>query len=330
MGTIYGSGTAMTTPIAGSYDNYYAYISDVVLAEREIVMSQSDSDYRDENCEQRTFRANLRQVGSGVTNCGPGQLPDTDSKRCTWNWNYNPHTAYVDDGEPQWDSPAAFASQINGDAEGWFDRNNPHNFDTWSTRKRRAASNDRKYVFNSDRDNAAITIPITPFEFRLKFQAYNTNVVVEAPVVQSNDAECFKDGAANPCVCKPTYTEINAVYNFVDGTNAASTYAGGAINTLYSAICADDGDELVIDAVGQGVYLCDGVDDTAVQNALDDEPDCYAFKTASEAQGFIFADGEENQQLIFDDSRITAMWDPIEGEWFATLACTADSIKSMS
>merc|ERR1712109_316776 len=180
------------------------------LAEREIVMSQSDSDYRDENCEQRTFRANLRQVGSGVTNCGPGQLPDTDSKRCTWNWNYNPHTAYVDNGDPQWNSPSAFASQINGDAEGWFDRNNPHNFDTWSTRKRRAASNDRKYAFNSgywkvqENDGSMWTANTVVDD-----QVFNAN--------RDNAAECFKDGAANPCVCKPTYTEINAVYNFVDG-----------------------------------------------------------------------------------------------------------------
>merc|ERR1719337_67904 len=53
-----------------------------------------------------------------------GQLPDGDDKRCTWNWNY--------------DADASFGSSNNQDPEGFFDRSEQMNIDSW-VRKRRGA-----------------------------------------------------------------------------------------------------------------------------------------------------------------------------------------------
>jgi hypothetical protein len=98
-------------------------VGDAILADRTVVLSMTDSDYRDENCTGRKFRGNVRQVGYDVTNCGPGQLPDTDSKRCTWNWNYNAASTNNADAN----GLASYTQQVTfeNDAEEWFDRNNP-------------------------------------------------------------------------------------------------------------------------------------------------------------------------------------------------------------
>jgi len=96
---------------------------------RNVAMSVSASDYRINEATDCTskfanFRFNVRQVGSDVELCGPGQLPDGGTKRCTWNWNY--------------DASANFGSSNANDAEGFFDRSEQMNIDSW-TRKRRAA-----------------------------------------------------------------------------------------------------------------------------------------------------------------------------------------------
>lgn len=56
-------------------------------------------------------RGNFRQVGSSIVNCGPGTMPDADSKRCTWNWNMLGGT----------------------DAEDWFERTSPEAFNAWKS-----------------------------------------------------------------------------------------------------------------------------------------------------------------------------------------------------
>merc|ERR1711892_571074 len=94
---------------------------------RETVMSVSASDYRvdtDAACTTQfaNFRFNVRQVGENVELCGPGQLPDTDSNRCTWNWNYN--------------ASSNFGASNANDPEGFFDRSEQMTIDSW-TRKRR-------------------------------------------------------------------------------------------------------------------------------------------------------------------------------------------------
>merc|ERR1711970_1623991 len=130
-------------------------------SDRDSAMSVSASDYRvgDEVADCATefanFRFNLRQVGAKIELCGPGQLPDGGSKRCTWNWNYN--------------ESATFGTSNQSDPEGFFDRSEQMAIDSW-TRKRRGAlgrtsgSNNvvavldtARFVFSfKDQDNAVI------------------------------------------------------------------------------------------------------------------------------------------------------------------------------
>jgi len=87
-------------------------------------MSVSGGDFRqgaDNTCAGLNYRFNVRQVGTAVENCGPGQLPDADNKRCTWNWNYSETAA--------------------AENETFFDRTNNLVFNTWNSgRKRRQAA----------------------------------------------------------------------------------------------------------------------------------------------------------------------------------------------
>jgi len=107
-------------PAAGGSpsNGYHVWDSDT----RAYVMSVSASDFRQGStaaCTDLNYRFNVRQVGSNIKNCGPGQLPDNDNLRCTWNWNY-------DNGATE--------------PETFFDRTNNLVFNTWSVgRKRRSA-----------------------------------------------------------------------------------------------------------------------------------------------------------------------------------------------
>ena len=256
---IYSNGAAPNDPTDNTNnpdgDNAYKHLGNTILTGRTLVMSQSDSDYRDENCDGRTFRGNLRQVGNEVTVCGPGQLPDTDGKRCTWNWNYNSHafdgTHDGTLGGKSWNAPNA---QGFDDAEEWFDRNDPHSFDMWSTRKRRAApfANDRKFAFNmgywgtqegkdgdtnnmfdgetfnvADQfDSAAIQIPISDFTFNLVFKNA-AGVQPPSPVVSVNPSNCFNP-AVNNCVCRPHYSELIGFETNVQAPGTATAIEFGA------------------------------------------------------------------------------------------------------
>jgi len=89
---------------------------------RDYVMSVSGQDFRQGSstaCTGLNYRFNVRQVGSAVANCGPGQLPDNDNKRCTWNWNYE-------------NSPT--------EPESFFDRTDNLVFETWTRRRRAVVS----------------------------------------------------------------------------------------------------------------------------------------------------------------------------------------------
>ena len=107
-------------PAAGGNpsNGYHVWDTDT----RAYVMSVSASDFRQGStaaCTDLNYRFNVRQVGSNIKNCGPGQLPDNDNLRCTWNWNY--------------DNAAT-------EPETFFDRTDNLVFNTWSAgRKRRSA-----------------------------------------------------------------------------------------------------------------------------------------------------------------------------------------------
>lgn len=127
----------MKWPNAGAWAAYYSFIScansdfmiyDVLNGitagtqnttpqDRVTVHSMFYNDIRHDysnnhgNTGTIVIRGNIRQVGEVITNCGPGQVPTSDSKRCTWNWNFS----------------------LNGgkDAETWMERTNPESFAVW-------------------------------------------------------------------------------------------------------------------------------------------------------------------------------------------------------
>jgi len=87
---------------------------------RAVVVSLAVDDFRVEDCNgsdrQLTSRFNIRQAGTSIRNCGPGALPDADSGRCSWNWNFNTFTAGV---------------TVEDDAESFFERSTPRDFQPW-------------------------------------------------------------------------------------------------------------------------------------------------------------------------------------------------------
>jgi hypothetical protein len=140
-------------------------------AARETVMSVSASDYRvdtDAACTTQfaNFRFNVRQVGADVELCGPGQLPDTDSKRCTWNWNYN--------------ASSTFGTSNTNDPEGFFDRSEQMTIDSW-TRKRRGVVTRTDATAN----NVAAVLGTTEFTFTFRDQDL-TSIATAASTLTSD------------------------------------------------------------------------------------------------------------------------------------------------
>jgi len=330
----------------------YSYLGETILRQRTLVMSQSDSDYRDENCQEREFRGNVRQVGNTVTNCGPGQLPDTDNKRCTWNWNYNSHS-YTTGG---WNAPSP---QSPLDAEEWFDRNDPHSFDMWSTRKRRGVANDRKYAFNmgywgvqedqqgtasagfngvafdaENQDHAnAIQIPITDFNFNLLFK--NADDEVPPITVEINTDRCFDPSNADGCICTPSAQEFN-LGGYVDNTEAAvtinaATYAADvlALPDLYHET-ACGGTDIVIG--GTTYKTCDMavMKDTSHlgQTTACDSNNGNSYKAASGKGGF--RQLTNPQTLTFDDDRIKSALNPSSKKWEVSVQCQKVNMQTLS
>lgn len=337
-------GNPSTDPLndPASADEAYSNFGSEALVERTLVMSQSDSDYRDQNCDQRTFRANLRQVGDNITVCGPGQLPDTDTKRCTWNWNYN--AASQDIGN----SP----NVATNDPEEWFDRNNPHNFDMWSTRKRRTAqANDRKYAFNMgywgvqqgntygamdpfDADTAhaaAIQVPITPYIFNLKFKnARNGDLPNSAS--DGNDPNCF----LTACDCRPSFAELNA-YGFEDSSGDpivfTDSYATDFTTTypeLWHADCSDDD---VAEVNAASTNKCTAADRVNIDNNLDAgnlAQGCDGFQNDNTG-GFYFQNDHSKQALVFDaesNQQVTTAFNPTSNHWEVSVHCKTPTVDN--
>jgi len=365
--TIYSQSGTLTAP--SNAGEAYSHLGETILKPRTLVMSQSDSDYRDENCEDRKFRGNLRQVGNTVTVCGPGQLPDTDNKRCSWNWNYNSHSfSGTHDGTlggTAWNAPSA---QNPSDAEEWFDRNDPHSFDLWSSRKRRNAyvENKRKYAFNMgywgaqegatgdasnmfnsevfDSENefhaAAIQIPITDFNFNLQFKTADN----ESPplTVAINTDNCFYATNIDGCTaCKPSAQEFNqsGFISDVNGTPVtlpdaytASDYNwNDSVNTIYhQTACTDSANKITNTVDGLDYNLCDA-DDLVLMKAathLGSTTECENYKTSDGSGGFVQL--TNSQTLTFDDSRIQSALNPSTLKWEASVRCNQVDLASMS
>jgi len=351
---IYNSGQTLTAPNTGSETSQYAHYGKRNLRERTLVMSQSDSDYRDENCDQRTFRANLRQVGNDVTVCGPGQLPDTDNKRCSWNWNYyssNVMTVAADANSNPWDPPSP---QSPLDAEEWFDRNDPHSFDMWSTRKRRSESaNSRKYAFNqgywgvqqgklaqagawnaadnwnadSSAHGAAIEIPIQDFNFNLNFKTANGGTPLTPVVTSPNPDNC--EFTADACFCRPRFDTLTGFEtNKGSGTDVAITFSAGytidaswPADGLAHSSCAgdenEDGNDVGDDDNLNGVNVCNPSEIALIKENLQ-EAACDGYKSDG-SDGFKQTDNV--QTLVFDDDRVVTSLNPNNNEWEVSVQC---------
>lgn len=136
-----GGTSGLRWPNQGAWAGFHSVIAcaitsgatgnDVWSGDNDFVMSVASNDFRQGNsdCTGMKYRFNVRQIGDKVANCGPGQLPDTDTKRCTWNWNY-----------------AITAG--NDDPEDFFDRTDNMIFDTWNdnTGRKRRGVGDGVYV----------------------------------------------------------------------------------------------------------------------------------------------------------------------------------------
>lgn len=336
----------------GSLDLGYASFGTQTLEQRTLVMSQTDSDYRDESCDTRTFRGNVRQVGNEVTVCGPGQLPDTDNKRCTWNWNYNDHAYSATDGNgsPGWVKPKTH----EGDAEEWFDRNDPHSFDMWSTRKRRSAAteNERKYAFNmgywgaqegAEGDGtmfdtgvafdsetashaAAIQVPITTYDFNLKFKTARNAPVPNGALI--NSADCFMTLEA--CECRPSVAELNAA-GFEKSDDSAIVFEDDYATdyTFFTDVYHTDcnGGTLNNNLKKQ----CTVTDLTAISSNLEAANNanvCQGFKNdATSTEGYYFPDAHSTQSLTFDaglgsNSQVKTAFNPSgDGKWEVQVHC---------
>lgn len=170
-------------------------------------------------------RGNFRQVGSSIVNCGPGTLPDADSKRCTWNWNMEP----------------------SSDAESWFERTNPENFNAWKS----GAAVDRNDDANA-LTNGAVTgiLKSNTFDVFFRSSASGLTSVTEA-------ASLAVDGGANYFAVAATSPQVAANgYKFTI-TQTCATSAGVKIAA----------DAAARDAAHLG--------DTTSTNVRDLFPDCY-------------------------------------------------------
>ena len=364
-----------------SAETAYSYLGETILRSRTLVMSQSDSDYRDESCQNREFRANVRQVGNSVTHCGPGQLPDTDNKRCSWNWNYNSHSHTGDNdthnGNTANDTPAGKAwnspSDRNAgtlDAEEWFDRNDPHSFDMWSTRKRRAVANNRKYGFNmgywgvqedatGDSQNMfdgevfnsenqfhanAIQIPITDFNFNLIFK--NADDEVPPMTVEINTDFCFSPSNAAGCTaCMPSATEFNQA-GFVDQNGDAVTIS--AVDAVQKAA-----DVAALSSIVGGFFhvtACGGtpatIDGTAYKTCTPAEISLMQATThlgsttvcdSNNGNSYKAENGKGGfrqltnaQTLTFDDPRIKSALNPTSKKWEVSVQCEKVNMQTLS
>lgn len=345
---IYSKNAALSAPNTGSETSQYAHYGSNNLEGRVLVMSQSDSDYRDEKCDERIFRGNLRQVGNDVTVCGPGQLPDTDEKRCSWNWNYhssNAMTVADDSGSNPWDPPSP---QSPFDAEEWFDRNNPHNFDMWSTRKRRSESaNSRKYAFNqgywgvqqgksaqagawnaadnwnadSAEHGAAIEIPIQDYNFNLIFKTASGDLPA-TPAYTENIDDCFFADAVTDCVCRPSIRSLTGLT-----TEAGDAITFTAVEGDANAFTFDFTNFKTTGNSGTGVVhsSCAAVGDVCTQTEIDDikanleNEACDGYKDTGNMNGF--KQNDNIQTLVFDDHRVKTSLNPSNMEWEVSVQC---------
>jgi hypothetical protein len=177
-----GYNSAVACANVGSGNDHYLHLGQV----RKAVMSVGSADFRSQvgsdcTAEWAEYQFNIRQIGTGVVVCGPGELPDDDDKRCTWNWNYDA------------DTNGNFGAGSSSDAEGFFDRSEQMDFAVWS-RKRRGLVG-RNDVYTDQPVNAAAVLSMP--EFTLAFVNY-AGEVVEPTLTQLSHTDGVVDGNGVP------------------------------------------------------------------------------------------------------------------------------------
>ena len=234
------------------------------------------------------------------------------------------------------------------DAEEWFDRNNPHNFDMWSTRKRRSESaNSRKYAFNqgywgvqqgkpaqagenadgsrwNEAQNwnsdgahgAAIEIPIQDFNFNLNFKTANGGTPATPVVTAPNPASCeFTDDA---CFCRPRFDTLTGFEtNKGSGTDVAITFSADyTIDATWPAdglahtSCSDTNNL-------NGVSGCTLGEIAIIKENLQ-EAACSGYKPDGSGG---FAQTDNVQTLVFDDHRVVTSLNKDNKEWEVSVQC---------
>jgi len=246
------------------------------------------------------------------------------------------------------------------DAEEWFDRNDPHSFDMWSTRKRRADefANNRKYAFNmgywgiqqskdgtategfdgvafnaEDQAHAdAIQIPITDYNFNLLFK--NADDEVPPMTVEINTDFCFSPQNTAGCTaCKPSAAEFNQA-GFVDVNEAAVT-----LSAAYDTDAAAAAAEVTALPVLYHETACTGpvlgstnykTCSTAEMTLLKGNTHLGSTTVCDSNNGMSYkaADGSGGfkqltnpQTLTFDDSRIKSALNPTNKKWEVSVQC---------
>jgi len=171
---------------------------------RLAVMSVGSGEFRSKNPDVACtsawaeYQFNIRQIGSAVTVCGPGELPDTDNKRCTWNWNYSPDANY--------------GASSATDPEGFFDRNENMDFAVWS-RKRRAAVNRNTQQADGQPVNAAAVLSAP--EFAITFKNYKNKAVSGVTLTEQS----FETSATNGFSISGTTVTVNCNNDYSAGGN---------------------------------------------------------------------------------------------------------------
>lgn len=251
-------------PNAGAWAAYYSFItcansefmvydsftsidgSGVITATeatRTVVHSMFYNDIRHDHSNAHgatgsvVIRGNIRQVGSQVKYCGPGEMPDTNAaERCTWNWNFMVGT--------------------NDLGEEWFSRTNPSHVNVWNSAL--TVPVEDRDILREDGANIFTPALIDPVVKRVVFQVVlKSDGNVDQTTVKSftlDAAKYFTTPVVNPSgdatdpVTIP-YTAVTTVghqYDFtmhclqssLDGTGTAIV-AGGTLADLGTGLSRD-------------------------------------------------------------------------------------------
>lgn len=222
-------------PNQGAWAGYHSVVTCAVTSSaagnnawsgnRDYMLSVGSNDFRQGSagaCTGLKYRFNVRQIGDKVANCGPGQLPDEDTKRCTWNWNYSANTA---------------SGTTDNDPEDFFDRTDNMIFDTWADntgRKRRAVGDGAYVAHDAAVPNTAATSQanVADVVFTFAFKDYAGNAITPT-ALDADNSKYFSTTTTTATVSCNTsgstpYRDNFPDCFFGDEIHLTATYTGNA------------------------------------------------------------------------------------------------------